>query len=105
MAAETNTKARRWWAPIGAGAVLCIGCCLAPILIAAGLLGGGTVLVSLSWLEPLGFALIGIGVAGLIWSRTRARRGGCGSVATGDSAAGSSCANSGCGCASTVTTS
>ncbi|MEV6224536.1 hypothetical protein AB0M13_23060 [Nocardia fluminea] len=102
MAAEQNTKTRRWWAPIGAGALLCIGCCLAPILIAAGILGGGTVLVSVSWLEPLGFALIGIGVVGLIWSRARARRSGCGTASTGEET-GSSCASSGCGCSTTVT--
>lgn len=105
MAAETNTEARRWWASIGTGALLCIGCCSASILIAAGIFGGGTVLVSLSWLEPLGFALIGIGVAGLIWSRIRARRSGCGAAEVGDGTAGSPCASSGCGCASTVTTS
>lgn len=104
MVAEVNTKTRRWWAPIGAGALLCIGCCLAPILIAAGILGGGTVLVTLSWLEPLGFALIGIGVVGLIWSRTRARRSGCGAADADDSTAGSACAGSGCGCATTATT-
>ncbi|WP_067854954.1 hypothetical protein [Nocardia shimofusensis] len=102
MAAEKNSTARRWWAPIGAGALLCLGCCLAPLLIAAGILGGGTVLVSLSWLEPLGFALIGLGVAGLIWSRTRTRRNGCADTDSAGST--SSCAGSGCGCA-TVTTS
>ncbi|MBF6222812.1 hypothetical protein IU479_32520 [Nocardia abscessus] len=46
--------------------LLCLTCCLPPVLIAAGLLGGGVVLVGLSWLEPLGFALLGLGVAGLI---------------------------------------
>lgn len=102
MAAEPDIKTRRWWAPIGAGALLCIGCCLAPILIAAGILGGGTVLVSVSWLEPLGFALIGIGVIGLIWSRARARRSGCGTAGTGEEA-GSSCVSSWCGCSTTVT--
>lgn len=95
MAAEVTT--RRWWAPISAGALLCIGCCLAPLLIAAGILGGGTVLVSLSWLEPFGFALISVGVAGLIWSRKKTRRSGCGSA--DDGSTGSSCAGSGCGCA------
>ncbi|MEV6218773.1 hypothetical protein [Nocardia sp. NPDC051833] len=99
MPAEPNTETRRWWAPIGAGALLCIGCCLAPILIAAGILGGGTVLVSVSWLEPLGFALIAIGVAGLIWSRARARRNKCGTGATAGS-----CAGSACGCSATVAT-
>ena len=55
--------ARRWLASIGAGALLCVGCCLAPLLIAAGVLGSGTLLVDMSWLEPVGFALIGVGVA------------------------------------------
>ncbi|MFF2087257.1 hypothetical protein ACFVVM_26085 [Nocardia sp. NPDC058176] len=85
---------RRWLASIGAGGLLCLGCCLAPILIAAGVLGSGTVLVTVSWLEPLGFALIGIGVVGLIWSRTRVRRTGC---ATDSDR--SPCAGAGCGCA------
>jgi protein-S-isoprenylcysteine O-methyltransferase Ste14 len=102
VAAETNSKTRRWWAPIGAGALLCLGCCLAPLLIAAGILGGGTVLVSMSWLEPLGFTLIGIGVAGLIWSRTRRRRSRCGAAAA-NATSESSCAKSVCGCATTIT--
>ncbi|MET8800493.1 hypothetical protein ABZV91_29380 [Nocardia sp. NPDC004568] len=91
MAAENPT--RRWWASIGAGVALCVGCCLVPVLIAAGVLGGGTLLVSLPWLEPLGFALIGLGAAGLGYSRWRARRRGCTST---DSADGS-CASTGCG--------
>ncbi|WP_174189757.1 hypothetical protein [Nocardia barduliensis] len=94
MAAETKT--RRWLASIGAGVVLCVGCCLAPLLIAAGILGSGTLLVSLSWLEPLGFALIGLGVVGLGWPRLRARRRGCANTST-DTADGS-CASIGCGC-------
>lgn len=61
MAAETKT--RRWWAPIGAGALLCLGCCLAPLLITAGVFAGSPVLVGLSWPEPLGFSLIGLGAA------------------------------------------
>lgn len=93
MAAEKNAS-RRWWASIGAGTLLCVGCCLAPILLAAGVLGGGTILVSLSWLEPLGFALIGVGVAGLIWSRTRSRRSSCGT----SNNSGASCTGSTCGC-------
>ncbi|WP_280504966.1 hypothetical protein [Nocardia farcinica] len=98
MAAE-NT-ARRWWGSIGAGVLLCVGCCLAPLLIAAGVLGGGTLLVGLSWLEPVGFALIGVGVAGLIWSQRRVRRRKCGSGSSSGS-----CGGSGCGCTavSTVT--
>ncbi|MEV0335596.1 hypothetical protein [Nocardia sp. NPDC050717] len=91
MAAENI--AWRWWASIGAGALLCVGCCLAPLLIAAGVLGSGTFLVGLSWLEPVGFALIGVGVAGLIWSQRRAPRRKC---SNGSSLG--SCGRSGCGC-------
>ncbi|MET9284596.1 hypothetical protein [Nocardia beijingensis] len=93
MAPETET--RRWWVSVGAGLVLCVGCCLAPLLIAAGIAGSGMLLVSLSWLEPLGFALIVLGVAGLGWSRLRARCGG----STSTDMADSSCASTGCGCA------
>ncbi|MGW5312880.1 hypothetical protein ACWEVD_01395 [Nocardia thailandica] len=96
MAAETTN--RRWWATLGTGAAVCLGCCLVPPLIAAGILGSGSVLVSLSWLEPLGFTLLGLGAAGLVWTRLRTRRNGCG---TDGSAVGSSCASTGCGCAST----
>jgi uncharacterized RDD family membrane protein YckC len=99
VAAEP-AKGRRWWAPIGAGALLCLGCCLVPLLIAAGVLGTGSLLAGLSRLEPLGFALIGIGAAGLIWSRARARRTGCGHNGRDDTAG--SCASTGCGCASTT---
>ncbi len=99
MAAE-KTTGRRWWASIGAGALLCVGCCLAPLLITAGILGSGTLLVSLSWLEPLGLALIGFGAVGLAWSRIRARRKGCGISAGGN---GGGCASTGCGCATAPT--
>ncbi|WP_156094661.1 hypothetical protein [Nocardia lijiangensis] len=98
MAAEPAIGSRRWWAPIGLGAAICLGCCLAPILIATGVLGGGITLLSQSWLEPLGFALIAAGVAGLIWSR--ARRTECTS-GTGSSAA---CTGTSCGCTTTPTT-
>ncbi|WP_280422784.1 hypothetical protein [Nocardia carnea] len=95
MAAEPRAG-RRWWTPIGAGAVLCLACCLTPLLLAAGTLGGGAPLVSLSWIEPLGVGLLLVlGIAGLIWSRTRARRSGC----AGDDRTGGTCVNSGCGCA------
>ena len=49
------------------------GCCLAPILISAGVLEGGVVLVGVSWAEPIGFALIGFGVVGLIAVRAGRR--------------------------------
>lgn len=91
------TASRRWWAPIGLGALICAGCCLAPVLIAAGIFGGGVTLLGLSSPEPLGFALLADGAAGLIWSRTRARRTGCTST---DSA--TTCTGSGCGCSATA---
>ncbi|MBH0780625.1 hypothetical protein [Nocardia bovistercoris] len=100
MAAELDRPGRRWFAPIGLGAALCVACCLAPILIAAGVIGGGALLVGLSWLEPLGFALIGLGIVGLLWSRARARRIGCDS---GSSDRDAGCSNTGCGCADTAT--
>jgi hypothetical protein len=98
VTAETTKppRTRRWWAPIGFGTLICVGCCLAPLLAAAGLASGGVALLSLSWLEPLGFALIIGGVAGLFWARARSRRSecgsnnGCGSAEDGRSA--------GCGC-------
>ncbi|MGV9822606.1 hypothetical protein [Nocardia xishanensis] len=93
MAAEPGTGSRRWLAPIGLGALICVGCCLAPILIATGLLGSGISLLSVSWLEPLGFVLLAAGVAGLIWSGAR-RRTGCASGTA-------PCSGSECGCAST----
>ncbi|WP_280411851.1 hypothetical protein [Nocardia asiatica] len=97
MAAEPTTSARRWWAPIGLGAAICLGCCLAPILLATGILGGGITLLSLSWLEPLGFVLLAAGAAGLVWSRARARRTGC----TSDTDSTAACTGSGCGCTTT----
>jgi hypothetical protein len=96
VAAESTTS-RRWWAPIGLGAVICIGCCLAPILIAAGILGGGITLLSLPWLERLGSALLVAGMIGLIWSRDRARRTAC----TGTSSA--TACTGGCRCATGTT--
>ncbi|MGN2642104.1 MULTISPECIES: hypothetical protein [Nocardia] len=99
VAADPAGTGRRWWAPIGLGAAVCVACCLAPILIAAGVIGGGALLVGLSWLEPLGFILLGVGVAGLIWSRTRRRGDTCG--AGSDAEVG--CESAGCGCATATT--
>ncbi|WP_181720232.1 hypothetical protein [Nocardia gipuzkoensis] len=31
-----TTTSPRWWAPIGLGAAICLGCCLAPLLTAVG---------------------------------------------------------------------
>ncbi|WP_153339969.1 hypothetical protein [Nocardia aurantia] len=93
MAAETDTT-RRWRASIGLGAVLCVGCCLLPPLAAGGFLGGA-LLAGLSWLRPLGFALLGIGAAGLVWSWHRARRRGCGVTAGGSR---DGCVSTGCAC-------
>ncbi|WP_454197238.1 hypothetical protein [Nocardia sp. Marseille-Q1738] len=56
-----------------------------PILVATGLAGGRAALLTWSWLQPLGFALIVASVAGLAWSR-HCRRGtttGCGTVGAG----------------------
>lgn len=90
----SDTRGRRWWASIGVGAAICIGCCLAPLLAAIGLAGGGLALLSISWLEPLGFALIVLGVGGVLWSRVRAAR--CARSSSGTSAGG--CGDRSCGC-------
>ncbi|WP_156370755.1 hypothetical protein [Nocardia arizonensis] len=100
MAADTTKTRRGWWASIGLGALLCVGCCLIPILAAAGIMGGGALLLSVSWLEPIGFALLAIGAAGLVWSRSRSRRRGCGTTTDGS---GGGCGESVCGCAITPT--
>lgn len=94
----SDSTGRRWRASIGAGAVICIGCCLAPLLAAIGLAGGGLALLSVSWLEPVGFELVGIGAVGLVWSRMHASRRGC--TSPGDDA-GSDCGGS-CGCGAAV---
>ncbi|BDT91533.1 hypothetical protein IFM12275_15090 [Nocardia sputorum] len=73
--------------------MVCLGCCLAPVLLAAGVLGGGITSVSLSWLQPLGFVLLAIGAAGLIWSGSRGKK------CTGGTDPASACVGSGCGCA------
>ncbi|HEY5855685.1 MAG TPA: hypothetical protein VIW24_16965 [Aldersonia sp.] len=95
----SETKVRRWWASIGVGAAICVGCCLAPLLAAIGVAGGGVALLSVSWLEPLGFALMGVGIAGLVWSRVRAARRGC--RASGDDSNGD-CGSGSCGCGTAV---
>jgi hypothetical protein len=66
-----------------------------------GVAGGGVALLSLSWLEPVGFALIIVGVGGLIWSRRRARARGCGDNCSGTTDASDSDSQSApaCGCA------
>jgi hypothetical protein len=83
-----NPSTRRWWAPTGLGALLCLGCCLAPVLIAAGVFGGGITLVSLSRPAQLGLALSAAGVIRLSWSRTRTRRT---ETSTGCTASGCDC--------------
>lgn len=80
------------------GTLLCVGCCAAPILLAAGVLGGGITVGSLSWLEPLGFVLIVHGVAGLVWSRARARGKRC----TNGTDSTAACTGSGFGCATAI---
>ncbi|MEU2175213.1 hypothetical protein ABZ552_13415 [Nocardia sp. NPDC019219] len=49
--------------------------------------------MSLSWLQPLGFVLLAIGAAGLIWSGSRGKK------CTGGTDPASACVGSGCGCA------
>lgn len=95
MGAESRTP-RRWLATIGVGAAICVGCCLVPLLAALGIAGGGVALLSVSWLEPLGFALIAAGVVGVVWSRVRASRRGCG---TSGGCSGESETGVRCGCA------
>ena len=75
MAAVKKGSRARWWATIGIGAIACAGCCaIAPMLVAVGLVGGGALLAGAHWLEPLGFALIAIGVVGLVVTQTRKQR-------------------------------
>lgn len=76
MAAETRAR-KRWWATIGAGGLACVGCCaLIPALAATGIAGSGVLLVGARWFEPVGFALIIIGIVGLVlpWIQTLRRR-------------------------------
>lgn len=92
--AAANRRRGRWWGVlIGAGVLTCAGCCLVvPLLAAAGIAGSGVLLVGAGWLEPIGFALIGLGVAGFVVTRIRARRRQSGVCS-------SSHADIGCGCA------
>ncbi|MEU4711069.1 hypothetical protein AB0G00_32040 [Nocardia salmonicida] len=96
MAAEKATT-KPWWTSVGVGTLICVGCCAVPLLIAAGLVGGGSLLVAVSWLEPFGFALILLGGVGLVWTRARSRRTGC--AGTGGCAPAGQSAATGCGCA------
>ncbi|MFH5228189.1 MerC domain-containing protein [Antrihabitans spumae] len=89
---------KRWWTSTGLGALICIGCCLAPVLAAAGMAGSGVLLLSTAWLEPLGVALIVVGIAGLAWSRRRARNRGCG----GSGQCSSDTTASGCTCSTSA---
>lgn len=43
-----SARGRRWWEPIVLGALLCVGCCTLPVLVAAGIFGGGVALVSVA---------------------------------------------------------
>ncbi len=75
MAAADDRARKAWWASIGVGALACVGCCVVvPLLAAAGIAGGGMLLVGSRWLEPLGFALIAVGVVGVVVSQIRAYR-------------------------------
>ncbi|MBN3458461.1 hypothetical protein [Mycolicibacterium sp.] len=75
MAAANNRARKRWWTSIGVGALACVGCCVVvPLLATAGIAGSGILLVGARWLEPLGFALIAIGIVGVLGSQIRAYR-------------------------------
>lgn len=71
-----DTPSKRWWTlPLGLGAVLCIGACAGPLLAAAGVAAACEwTLPGASWLEPIGFALVGISIIGIALAYRRARR-------------------------------
>ncbi|MBF6469868.1 hypothetical protein IU427_32600 [Nocardia beijingensis] len=70
MAADPGTVPRRWWAPIGLGAAICLGCCLRMMMRSA---TGALDEATLYWLqngepfdiESMSDALIPMVVAGL----------------------------------------
>ncbi len=75
MAAANNRTRKRCWTSIGVGALACVSWCLVvPLRAAAGIAGSGMLLVGARWLEPLGFALIAIGIVGVVVSQIRAYR-------------------------------
>ncbi|WP_131811019.1 hypothetical protein [Mycolicibacterium fortuitum] len=52
MAAADDRARKAWWASIGVGALACVGCCVVvPLLAAAGIAGGGMLLVGSRWLD------------------------------------------------------
>lgn len=54
MAAADDRARKAWWASIGVGALACVGCCVVvPLLAAAGIAGGGMLLVGSRWLDVL----------------------------------------------------
>ena len=84
VAAAEKRLRTRWWATIGVGALACVACCvLVPTLAVAGFIGSGLLLVGAEWLEPLGFALVAMGVVALLVAQVRSYRrrhavdGGC----------------------------
>lgn len=76
-----------------------MGCCvLIPGLAAAGIAGSGLQLVGAQWFEPVGFALIVIGIVAVVLSliqNQRRRRANAGCAAGGEA---------GCGCGNEVGT-
>lgn len=85
---------KRWWAAIGLGAFACASCCLvAPLLAAIGLAGTGALLTAAHWLQPVGYALIAVGLGGLVVTQGRSYRRRSAGIGCSDSeAAECSCA-------------
>ena len=58
--------------------VTCLACCVLPVLITAGLLGGAVVAAGIvSWLPAVAAALVVSTVVAWGWTRSRTRRRGC----------------------------
>ncbi|WP_395115813.1 hypothetical protein [Antrihabitans spumae] len=62
--------------PVGLGAFACLACCALPILVGAGLLGGGLASIVAGWLEPVGIALLALRAPLPLLGVLRSRRHG-----------------------------
>ena len=71
------------------GAVTCVACCAAPVLLAAGLIGSGLAAAAAAWLPWLSAALITGSLAAFVVHGRRPRAAGC-AVAHDDGACGCS---------------